>query len=398
MPEKVCISDEFLVRDLVMSDTFTTSTTTGWFSRIGDSIKGILFGLLLIVISFPLLFWNEGRAVKTRKSLDQGSNEVVSLTSTTPDSANNGKLVHLTGEATTEQVLKDEKYNISTQALVLKRTVEMYQWQEDGKTETKKKLGGSEETITTYSYNKVWHEGRIDSSSFHKSAEYKNPMAAEQSQSLTADPITVGGFTLSDPLKSKLSDFTPLPIQPVGPMPETIVGKKVTVSDQNIYLGADPSNPALGDLRISYSVVTPGEISIISKQKDQSFESYTADAGGKINMLVHGNQSAASMFEAAHQSNKVMTWVLRAVGFIVMWIGFGLLFAPLSVIADVIPLAGSIVGAGTSIIAFLLSLPLSLCTIAVAWIFYRPLIGIPLIVLAVGFFVLLIVKLKKARA
>lgn len=381
-----------------MSDSFTTSTTTGWFSRIGNSIKGILFGVIFIVVAFPLLFWNEGRAVKTRKSLNQGQQEVISLSSTTPDPANNGKLVHLTGEATTEQVLKDEKYNIASNSLVLKRTVEMYQWEENKETHTKKKLGGSEEQVTTYSYDRVWHEGRIDSSHFHKSESYSNPTAAEQSKSVIANPVTVGGFTLPDSLKSQLSNFTALPLNPVGPMPEKMGGKKLTLSEENIYLGANPSAPAIGDLRISYSVVNPGEVSLISKQKEQTFETYTADAGGTINMLSHGNQSAEAMFAAAHQSNKIMTWILRAVGLLVMWMGFGLLFKPLSVLADILPIAGTIVSAGTGIVSFLLALPLSIITIAIAWIYYRPIIGIPLIILAIGLFVLLIKKLKKARA
>ena len=56
-----------------MSDSFTETVTTGWFSRIGSSIKGILGGIVLIVIAFPVLFFNEGSAVKTRKDLNQGT-------------------------------------------------------------------------------------------------------------------------------------------------------------------------------------------------------------------------------------------------------------------------------------------------------------------------------------
>ena len=51
-----------------MSDTYTETTTKGWTSRIGESIKGVLFGLVLIVLSCIGLFWNEGRAVQTVRS------------------------------------------------------------------------------------------------------------------------------------------------------------------------------------------------------------------------------------------------------------------------------------------------------------------------------------------
>jgi hypothetical protein len=49
----------------------------------------------------------------------------------------------------------------------------------------------------------------------------------------------------------------------------------------------------------------------------------------------------------------------------------------------------------------LLSLPLSLLVISVAWIFYRPLIGIPLVIAAAAGFVFLVRTLmaqKKKRA
>ena len=84
-----------------------------------------------------------------------------------------------------------------------------------------------------------------------------------------------------------------------------------------------------------------------------------------------------------------------------MFCGFKLISAPLAVVADVLPIAGSIVGIGTGIVSFLLSAPLSLITIAVAWVFYRPLIGIPLLILAglgITFLIMKIMGLKKAHS
>ncbi len=75
-----------------------------------------------------------------------------------------------------------------------------------------------------------------------------------------------------------------------------------------------------------------------------------------------------------------------------------MIFKLLSVIADVLPILGDIVGAGTGIISFLLAAILSLITIAIAWIVYRPLLGIILIVIAVGLAVAIKGKLKSAKA
>ena len=93
--------------------SFTEVSEEGWFSRIGSSIKGILFGLVLFALAFPVLFWNEGRAVRRAQSLTEGKGAVVSVSSDKVDSANEGKLVHMWGLATTEGSLTDPKFAIS---------------------------------------------------------------------------------------------------------------------------------------------------------------------------------------------------------------------------------------------------------------------------------------------
>ena len=55
-----------------MVDEFTEVTTKGWLERIGESIKGVVAGLVLFLGAFPLLWWNEGRSVQTYKSLQEG--------------------------------------------------------------------------------------------------------------------------------------------------------------------------------------------------------------------------------------------------------------------------------------------------------------------------------------
>jgi hypothetical protein len=55
-----------------VGDSFTERTRTSWFARIGKSIAAVLFGLVLLAGSSVLLFWNEGRAVQTERSLAEG--------------------------------------------------------------------------------------------------------------------------------------------------------------------------------------------------------------------------------------------------------------------------------------------------------------------------------------
>ncbi len=99
-------------------DSFQETTSRSWFARISDSIKGILFGLILFVAAFPLLFWNEGRAVKTYKTLKEGSGTVMSVGTDRIDAANAGMLVHVTAKAVTDDELVDPEFGMAVTAII----------------------------------------------------------------------------------------------------------------------------------------------------------------------------------------------------------------------------------------------------------------------------------------
>lgn len=379
------------------ADSLTETTSTGWFSRIGNSIKGILLGVVLVVVSAVLLFWNEGRAVKARKTLDEGAKTVVTIPADAFDGSKNGNLVYMTGKATSKSPLKDSALNITADALKLRRAVEMYQWKEEKKTETKKKLGGGEETTTTYSYVKDWSKKPINSSEFKNQNGHENPPMPLESQEWTADPIALGAFTLSPGLMRQIDNFTPVQAAAESVFPEMVEGRKVHRAENGFYLGEDPSAPLIGDARVSHQVALSDDVSVIAKLRGNTFEPYIAKAGGNIEMLEIGNHSPESMFQSAQASNKTMTWILRLVGVLVMFFGFSAIFRPLSVLADVLPIAGTIVGVGTSLVSILLTISISLVIIAFAWIFYRPLVGVPLLAAAVVGIVFLIKKLMDQK-
>lgn len=366
-----------------MPDSVQVTSSSSWFSRLGKAFTGIVVGIVLIIVGIALLFWNEGRAVKTYNTLKEGQGLVVDVASDTVDAANNGKLVHLTADAVTDETLVDQGFGVSANAIRLRRDVEMYQWKETEKSESRKKLGGGEETVTTYTYTKGWSGMLNDTANFKEPSGHENPSEFPYGQmTLDAEQVVVGAFYLSPELISQLSDFKQLPVRDV---PEGVQWPEGAQADKGeIYLGANPAQPQIGDLRIKFSVVEPGPVSLVAAQNGDTFADYQTKAGGTIAMIVPGNVPAQQMFEDAISTNTLVTWLIRLGGFILIWIGFGLLFAPLSVLADIIPILGSLVGAATGLIAFLLALAVSLTVIAVAWLVFRPLLGIALLVVAVA--------------
>ena len=217
-------------------------TTESWGSRLGSSFKGVLTGGVLFVAAIPLLFWNEGRAVKTAKALEEGEAACVSLPS--PDSVDpqyEGKLVHLTGNAVTQDTLTDGLFpGISLKAIELSRRVEYYQWVESESTREEKQVGGSVKKITTYSYSKKWVSQPEDSSSF-KEAGHDNIVhyTGVENENQNAANVTLGAFTLTPGQISSITGDKPVDLKDVT-LPQELTGR-TAVSGNVLYIGAPAS-------------------------------------------------------------------------------------------------------------------------------------------------------------
>ena len=373
----------------------TEVTSEGWFSRIKNAIFGVLIGILLIVGCTVGLFVNEGRAVKTYRSLKEGAGAFVAAKSDTVDPANDGKLIHLSGMATADEILEDKKFNISVAALKLRRTAEMYQWKERTETKSKKKVGGGKTKTTTYHYEKTWSGGVINSSSFKEPEGHQNPTQLPfKGSSWTAKKITIDAYELSAGLKNKISGFKDFSLPDEAKLPSGVEGQK---TGNGFYIGANPASAAVGDIKIDFQKIDPHNVSLLSKQAGNSFIAWTSSNGRTIEDLRAGIITGDQMFEKLQSENTMMTWIIRAAGFIFMAIGFMLVFKPLQVMADVLPFMGSIVGAGLFLIAALIAGVISFFTIAIAWVFYRPILGISLLAIAVVLLFLLISKMRKGK-
>ena len=110
-----------------------------------------------------------------------------------------------------------------------------------------------------------------------------------------------------------------------------------------------------------------------------------------------GLHSAEEMFASAHSANRLLCWILRLVGFILIYSGFQMIFKPIAILVSFLPFLERLVGAGTSLISFLLALPITLVVIALAWLFYRPVLAIFLIAIVIASFVLLRKKFKELK-
>lgn len=377
------------------NDSFTETTHASWLGRIGQSIIGVLIGLALIIGAAILLFWNEGRAVQTARSLTEGEHAVIDADPGKVEPANEGRLVHVSGDLATKATLADSEFGISAKAARLVRTVETYQWKEESHTETRKNLGGSEDKVTTYTYVQAWSEQHIDSSHFRQPGGHVNPPQKYRRFEAAARDATLGAFRPSEAVLRRLPATESFRVDPavatalsgrIGPM---------SVADGVIFVGANTAQPRIGDMRVSYHIAPTGPTSVIGRQTGADFAEYQTKAGDRLLLAATGAVSADAMFKQAESENRILTWILRGGGTIAVFVGFVLIGRPLAVVGSVVPLIGDVVGAGLGFAAFLMTAIVVPIIIAIAWLWYRPLIS--LLVLAIGAALAYLAKMGAGR-
>ncbi|MBQ6965336.1 MAG: TMEM43 family protein [Bacteroidaceae bacterium] len=419
---------------------YTETTTTGYGTRVGRSFKGIASGFLLFVAGTVLLWWNEGRAVKTDKMLNDAQKACVEMPNPEKiDPALDGELVCGSALVATDDVLTDQDFGISENAIGLTRRVEYFQWVENAKEEKEDKLGGKEVTTTTYTYSQEWVSSPVNSADF-KDPAYQNKnytWTQAENQDLYAENVSFGAYKLTESLIHSISskeavelNLNPEQLQAwdkvigetyarakglqtdvnnittqvnaadaaaIADSAKTVVPDSISQNnkiDLNyvhqmgnvLYYGRNASVPEVGDVRITFEKIVPAKVTVIAQVTGDTFKAFKTSNGKKYQTLVMGKKDADEIFDAEHEANNMWLWVLRIIGTLVVIGGLKGIFGFVETILKVVPFLSSIFAFGVGLICTIVGIVWSLLIIAIAWLFYRPVLGISLLVLA-GFLI-----------
>ena len=437
---------------------FTETTTTGYGTRVGRSFKSIGSGFIIFCLATALLWWNEGRAVKTEKMLDEAGNAYVEMENPNKkDASLEGELICGTAMATTEDSLVDAQFGIGAKAIALRRTVEYYQWVEHAESKSEDKLGGKQVTTTTYTYSKQWVSSPVQSSQF-KDPAYQNKnmvLTTVEDAEQYAENVSFGAYKLSESLIHSISSREGLdlaisedlliqfdkstqaayerfygvqksiqqqPTQQPAPQPAIPDSVRALLSDSAkavldslqavndsivksmanaenkkdlqyvhqasnvLYFGRVPGSPEVGDVRVTFEIVVPAKVTVMAVVDGDSFKPYKAKNGKRFQTLVMGKKSGDEIIDAEKEANNMILWALRILGIMLVIAGLKGIFGFLETILKVVPFVANIFGWGVGVVCTVIGVVWSLIVIALAWLFYRPLLGIGLLVLA-GFLI-----------
>lgn len=378
-----------------MADQFTRVTSQSLGNRLGKALGGIGGGFVLVIAAIAGLAWNESRAVQTARALTEGAGAVLTIDAegsvfdaggndVTDDVDTAGRLIHVHGELwDTLFPFDDELQAVDPPraATRLTRVVEMYQWVENKKDETRTKVGGGTETVTTYTYSREWVARHVDSGRFGDPTGHQNPPMPLDGKVFTSEKSLDTGITamtVPDRYVAQLGKDAPLPMTADGV--ELVARKLGTALPAHLaqgaaVFGADPARPEIGDFRVSYKVATATEASVVAREKGGDLAPWRSSNGRELFIIREGDVPAAQMFEEEQASNAMMTWGLRGAGFLAMLAGFRAIFAIIGVLADIIPPLGAIARFATGLVSLALTLVIAPLTIGLAWLAVRPLLG-----------------------
>ena len=437
---------------------YKETTTTGYGTRVGNSFKAIGTGILLFCAGTALLWWNEGRAVKTEDMLNEvGKNYVEMENPNKKDASLEGELICGTAMATTEDSLVDKDFGVGAKAISLKRTTEYYQWVEHVKETKKDKLGGSEEVTREYTYTKSWVSSPVQSSEF-KDPAYQNKnmvLTTVEDDQQYAENVSFGAYKLNESLIKSISSredmelaiaedllkqfdgstkaayerfygvqksntqqpaqqpaqTTAIPDSVRAMLPDSVKAQldsiqavndsiaKAMEAAQNkkdleyvhqagnvLYFGRVPGSPEVGDVRVTFEKVVPAKVTVMAVVDGDTFKPYKAKNGKRYQTLRMGKKSGDEIVDADKDANTMFTWILRLIGCLMVIGGLKGIFGFVETILKVVPFIAGIFGWGVGIVCTVIGVVWSLIIIALAWLFYRPLLGISLLILA-GFLV-----------
>ena len=361
-------------------------------NKKSNPIAGVFIGILFVIGGLILLWWNEGRTVKTEAAIKEAEQNYIDVSSDKVDPANEGKLIAANGLQTRGEKLYDSLFGVTADSSKMKRVVEVYQWVEDCDTDS-----DNNETCT---YSKEWKEDLVKSSNFKQTAGHENPTAKQYESKTFTTEVKAGEFVVP---KDKV---------------ETLSTKgEVTLSNDNednrytvsqLQLSIDPSgkyytnasdiaNPEVGNIRISFVFNNEPYVSFMGVQKGNTIEAYKAKSGYKIYELYEGQYKGEQMIQMMRDTNRLIKIICRVGGILLVIIGLLAIISPIQKLASYVPVLGSLFNGATTIIAILVGLAISLVDIAIAWIVYRPVLGFILLGAAVGLIVLSITLKKKNK-
>lgn len=347
----------------------TVITRRGLKDRIFGSVFGAILGVVLFLGSFVLLWMNEGSI--NWGDVARGS---AAVDAAAVSSGTDGKFVAVTGQIATSEQLGDAPYLQPGAYLRLERTAEMFAWKEESSSEAE-----GDTNKTTYTYTKEWTASPEDSNDFQSPAGHTNPRPEISSEEWKVGSASVGAYSL-DMGRLRLPDGQPVKLSDAVLAP----GRPGKLDGGYLFIGRGTlQNPQIGDMRISYEALPSNvRVTVFGVQQGAAVAPYLYRGENTFYRAIEGGRAEA--IETLQTEYTMWLWIMRFVGFFMMWGGLSMAFGPITSLLKIVPLLGDLGAWMIGAITFGVALVLTLITVIISFIAHNLLALIIVLALIVG--------------
>lgn len=221
-----------------------------------------------------------------------------------PDS--DGQLVLAVGAPEVSSPARDAQFGVAVNAPALVRKVEMFQWNETN-------VGGGR------NYELDWFDHPIDSSAFNITAGHANPGAFPiVAARFDAPAVSLAGFKLAPQLVALIHG--PEAFDPdLSHLPPNMAAT-FQAQDGTLVTSANPSQPRVGDLRISWMRIAPAYLSVFARDQQGTLVPARDPQGDSIAQVLIGQHSLSDVLTDAPQPPR-FRWARRVLAVLLAWAG-----------------------------------------------------------------------------
>lgn len=316
-------------------------------------IHAVLGGAIVLATCAGLV-WNEWRAAGQADTLAIARAQVVTLAADRLPQGDTPAIIHVIGDAIADRPIIEPLLTTPLDALRLDREVEMYQWREIQE-------GGQNDRIVRY--EGIWSPEVIDSRRYRDLGRVNPSRFAVPAKRHLADDVRIGLHKIAPEL---LAGAQTLPYRPN----ETRLrgeGFDLYFAD-GFYWSGDPAKPRVGDVRVRFSILPEGPLSVLGRSQAGTIEPLVDRNGHPVPLIAVGIAGPDDLLGPAAAGNAGEVWKGRAIMAFIMLIGVMIMHRPLfAAFPILIALGGdNIYRAG-----LVTTLLLTAVTSAAAWFLFR---------------------------
>ncbi|QAU23042.1 hypothetical protein EO087_02755 [Dyella sp. M7H15-1] len=240
-------------------------------------------GAVILLIGVGVAAITEKGHIDYRTQMQRHGGDVLNLGSDgRPGADEQGNMVRVVGPVQVVEEPLDQLFNQQSNQPVLIRHVQMFQWHE-------LRLGGP------VSYELDWEDHPIDSSHFEHAQTHANPGKFPlKSARFDAGLVRLNDFVLDPALIHALTGSRPM-TPDLRRLPSNLAAS-FSLFNNSLVTSAVPSNPQLGDLRVSWEVVPVQDVTIVAKVNGNQLVPASDAADGVGFAVQSGNVPLADIF------------------------------------------------------------------------------------------------------